>query len=54
MAKKLGQVEIAAWRRRIEEQGRCGLTQEGYCRKHGVSLHAFRAWKYRKRSVIRA
>jgi hypothetical protein len=48
MARKLGQAEVAAWRRRIEEQARSEPTQEGDCRKHGPSLHACRAWKYRE------
>lgn len=39
--------EAARRRRLIRAQERSGLTQEEFCRRQDVSLHAFRVWKYR-------
>jgi hypothetical protein len=47
MAKKLGREELLEWRRHFAAQAASGLTHERFCRERGLSLHAFRAWKYR-------
>jgi hypothetical protein len=47
MAKKLGRETLLEWRRHVAAQAASGLTHERYCRERGLSLHAFRAWKYR-------
>lgn len=39
--------EVERRRRLIRAQERSGLTQEEFCRRQNVSLHAFRVWKYR-------
>lgn len=36
------------WREHIDAQASSERTQEAYCRAHGLSLRAFRRWKYRK------
>jgi hypothetical protein len=46
MAKKTLSKE--AWLEHLTRQKRSGDTQQGYCRKHSLSLSAFRYWKKRR------
>jgi hypothetical protein len=40
---------VARRARLIQDQKVSGLSQAEFCRRNGVSLHAFRIWKYRDR-----
>lgn len=37
----------AAWRRRIEEQARSGMSAREFCRREGVGEHSFYQWRRR-------
>lgn len=41
------EAESARRRRLILEQSKSGQSQTEFCQRQGVSLHAFRFWKYR-------
>ncbi|MEK6749873.1 MAG: hypothetical protein AABY83_11810 [Pseudomonadota bacterium] len=35
----------AEWQRVIDEQKRSGLSQEKYCRQHGIAYSSFQGWR---------
>jgi hypothetical protein len=37
---------VARWRKHIQDQPASGLTQKAYCSDQGLSIQAFRHWKY--------
>jgi len=41
---------VAEWMKHISNQPGSGLSQADYCQRHGLSLHSFRARKYRQPS----
>lgn len=49
MAKPATPAQVRFWNRKISQQARSGLTHREFCRKHDLSLHQFRGWKYRNR-----
>jgi transposase-like protein len=46
--------KAAAWRRHIREWRRSGLTQERFCRRHGLALSTFSWWQRHLRNGTRA
>lgn len=51
MPARTTRAEEARHRRLIRAQVESGLSHEEFCRREGVSLHAFRTWKYRRQSA---
>lgn len=47
MPSRPAEAESARRRGLLMEQEKSGLTQTEFCQRRGVSLHAFRSWKYR-------
>lgn len=37
--------DAAAWRRIFSDQQASGLTQQAYCRSHGIGLSTFSRWQ---------
>jgi hypothetical protein len=54
MARQVNQVLWDQWRQRTERQGTSGLSIVAFCRREGVSLASFHAWKRKLRSSASA
>jgi len=39
--------KMAAWRQRVAQWQRSGLSQEVFCQRHGVAYSTFQAWRRR-------
>ena len=43
-------LSAALWQQHLQAQVHSGLSQADYCHQHGLSVHSFRARKYRQTS----
>lgn len=41
------------WKAVLDDQAQSGMTQTAFCRAKGISLHSFRAWRYRENARLR-
>ena len=46
--------KTAAWRRRVGQWAGSGLSQERFCRRHGLALATFQVWRRRLRDAASA
>jgi hypothetical protein len=51
MPARTSTAEASRHRRLILAQAVSGLSHEEFCRREGISVHAFRFWKYRRRRL---